>query len=78
MIDFRARLPNDEAAMLLAAIEAEKDQFGPPPAKPHPCGEESDGSSDAARYSNADALVDVAGCLSTPRRRIAPVRTARW
>jgi hypothetical protein len=60
MIDFRARLPKEEAALLLAAIEAAKDQFGPPPAKPDPCGEESDGSSDAARYSNADALVDVA------------------
>ena len=46
--------------MLLAAIEAAKDQFGPPPARPDPCGEQSDGSSDAAKYSNADALVDVA------------------
>jgi hypothetical protein len=60
MIDFRARLPKEEAALLLAAIEAAKDQFGPPPAKPDPCGEESDGSPDGARYSNADALVDVA------------------
>ena len=60
MIDFRARLPKEEAAMLLAAIEAAKDQFGPPPAKPDPCGEESKASPDASRYSNADALVDVA------------------
>ncbi|HLM23237.1 MAG TPA: DUF222 domain-containing protein [Propionibacteriaceae bacterium] len=37
MIDFRARLPKEEAAVLLAAIEAAKDQFGPPPAKPDPC-----------------------------------------
>ena len=60
MIDIRGRLPKDEAALLLAAIAAAKDQFGPPPAKPDPCGEESDGMSDAARYGNADALVDVA------------------
>jgi hypothetical protein len=60
MIDIRGRLPKEEAALLLAALAAAKDQFGPPPAKPDPCGEESDGSSDAARYSNADALVDVA------------------
>jgi hypothetical protein len=60
MIDVRARLSKEEAALLLAAIEAAKDQFGPPPAKPDPCGEESDGTPDTARYSNADALVDVA------------------
>jgi hypothetical protein len=60
MIDIRGRLPKDEAALLLAAIAAAKDQFGPPPAKPDPCGEESDVMSDAARYGNADALVDVA------------------
>jgi hypothetical protein len=60
MIDIRARLPKDEAALVLAAIAAAKDQFGPPPAKPDPCGEESAGMSDAARYGNADALVDVA------------------
>jgi hypothetical protein len=60
MIDFRARLPKEEAALLLAAIAAAKDQFGPPPAKPDPCGDGGEGSRDAARYSNADALVDVA------------------
>ena len=54
MIDFRARLPKEEAALLLAAIGAAKDQFGPPPAKPDPCGEDSDGTAAAARYSNAD------------------------
>jgi hypothetical protein len=36
MIDFRARLPKEEATLLLAAIEAAKDQFGPPPAKTRP------------------------------------------
>jgi hypothetical protein len=58
--DVRARLPKEEAALLLAAIAAAKDQFGPPPAKPDPCREESKASPDAGRYSNADALVDVA------------------
>jgi hypothetical protein len=60
MIDIRARLPKEEAALLLAALAAAKDQFGPPPAKPDPCGEESKASPDASRYSNADALLDVA------------------
>ena len=39
MIDFRARLPKDEAALLMAAINTAKDQFGPPPDKPDPCGD---------------------------------------
>jgi hypothetical protein len=60
MIDIRGRLPKEEAALLLAALAAAKDQFGSPAAKPDPCGEESKASPDAARYSNADALVDVA------------------
>jgi DNA-binding CsgD family transcriptional regulator len=63
MIDIRARLPEDEAALLLAAIEAAKDQFGPPPAKPDPCGEESDGTPDAARYS--ESLVRLQACDDT-------------
>jgi Domain of unknown function (DUF222) len=29
MVEFRARLPKDEAALLIAAIETAKDQFGP-------------------------------------------------
>jgi hypothetical protein len=60
MIDIWARLPKEEAALLLAALAAAKDQFGPPPAKPDPCGEELKASPDASRYSNADALLDVA------------------
>ena len=43
MIDFRARLPKEDAAVLLAAIGAAKDQFGPPPAKPDPCSETTTG-----------------------------------
>ena len=39
MIEFRARLPKDEAALVIAAIRTAKDQFGRPPAKPDPCGD---------------------------------------
>jgi hypothetical protein len=39
MIDFRIRLPKEEAAVLIGAIEAARDQFGPPPPKPDPCGD---------------------------------------
>ena len=34
MVELRARLPKEDAAVLLAAIEGAKDQFGPPPPKP--------------------------------------------
>jgi len=37
MVEFRARLAKEEAALPIAAIDAAKDQFGPPPAKPDPC-----------------------------------------
>ncbi|HEX3207605.1 MAG TPA: DUF222 domain-containing protein, partial [Propionibacteriaceae bacterium] len=62
MIDFRARLPKEDAALLLAAIDAAKDQFGPPPPKPDPCSEAPAGqpSPGVGVYSNADALLDVA------------------
>jgi Domain of unknown function (DUF222)/HNH endonuclease len=66
MIDFQARLPKDEAALLLAALTAAKDQFGPPPPKPDPCFEQPEPVSGAGMYSNADALLDVArGFLET-------------
>jgi Domain of unknown function (DUF222) len=59
MIDFRGRLPKEEAALPLTAITAAKDQFGPPPPKPDPCGEQSEPVSGVGVYSNADALLDV-------------------
>jgi hypothetical protein len=77
-IDVRARLPKDEAALLLAAIAAAKDQFGPPPGKPAPCGEKSKASPDASRYSLRMPWWMWLGCFSTPLRRIVPVRTAPW
>ena len=39
MVEFRARLAKDEAALLIAAIDAARDLFGPPPPKPDPCGD---------------------------------------
>ncbi|HEX3205606.1 MAG TPA: DUF222 domain-containing protein, partial [Propionibacteriaceae bacterium] len=61
MIDFRARLPKEEAAVLLAAMDAAKDRFGPPPPKPDPCGAaEQHAAPGVGAYSNADALLDVA------------------
>jgi len=60
VIEIRARLPKEEAALVLAALEAAMDQFGPPPPAPDPCGEASQPASGVGTYSNADALLDVA------------------
>ena len=38
MIDVRARLPKEDAAVLIAAVDAARDQFRPPPPKPDPAG----------------------------------------
>jgi hypothetical protein len=77
MIDFRARLPKEEAAVVLAAMDAAKDQFGPPPTKPDPCGEQSQPAAGVGVYSKGDALVDMArGFLnSTPQDRSGEDRT---
>ena len=60
MIDIRARLPKEEAALLISAIDTAKDQFGPPPPKPDPCGDAQQETTPGVAYSNADALLDVA------------------
>jgi Domain of unknown function (DUF222) len=77
MIDFRARLPQEEAADLMAALEAARGQFGPPPTTPDPCGEHEVSSPGVGTYSNADALLDVArGFLQTaPEDRSGEDRT---
>jgi hypothetical protein len=84
MVEFRARLPKEEAAVLLAALHAAKDLFGPPPAKPDPCGEGSEPAGERGEpapgvgsYGNADALLDVArGFLATaPEDRSGEDRT---
>jgi Domain of unknown function (DUF222) len=78
MVEFWARLPKDEAALLIAAINTARDQFGPPPAKPDPCsGAEQEATPGVGSYSNADALADMArGYLSTaPQDRSGEDRT---
>ena len=78
MIDFRARLPKDEAALLIAAIDTAKDQFGPPPAKPDPCGDaEQVAAPGVGVYSTADALLDVARVFldTAPQDRSGEDRT---
>jgi len=60
MIDVRARLPKEEAAVLIAAVDAARDQFGPPPPKPDAVGDCGEPAPGVRVYSKADALVDVA------------------
>ena len=80
MIDFRARLPKEEAAVLLAAMEAAKDRFGPPPPKPDPCGDAEQTS--RRRVWGCTAMLMRCWmwpeCSWTLHRRIGPVRTAPW
>jgi hypothetical protein len=78
MVEFRARLAKDEAALLIAAVDSAKDQFGPPPAKPDPCGDaEQQPAPGVGSYSNADALLDVAGGFlnAAPQDRSGADRT---
>jgi hypothetical protein len=62
---------------VLATINAAKDQFGPPPPKPDPCGDAQQESAPGVGYSNADAVLDVArGFLNTaPEDRSGEDRT---
>ena len=60
MIDVRARLPKEKAAVLIAAVDAARDQFGPPPPKPDPVGDCGEPAPGVRVYSKADALLDVA------------------
>ena len=77
MIDFRAQLPKDEAALVIAAINTAKDQFGPPPAKPDPTSEACEPTPGVAGYSNADGLLDVARVFlnAAPQDRSGEDRT---
>lgn len=57
-VDLRVRLPKEEAAILIAALNAAKDQFGTPPS-----GREADPAEPvdpSPPYGYADALLDVA------------------
>ncbi len=71
MIDVRARLPKEDAAVLIAAMDAARDQFGPPPPKPDPAGDCGEAAPGVGVYSSADALLDVARVFlnTTPQDR---------
>ncbi len=71
IVDVRVQLPKEEAAILLAALEAARDQFGQPPEKP--AGEVPA----EPAYTRTDALLDVArGFLQTaPEDRSGEDRT---
>ena len=56
MVEIKARLPKEEAAVVVAAMVSARDQFGPLPVAP---GEESETAATPV-YGRADALVDVA------------------
>jgi hypothetical protein len=78
MVEFRAPLPREEAALMISAVDAAKDQFGSPPAKPDPCGAtQQEPAPGVGSYSNADALLDVAGVFlnTAPQDRSGEDRT---
>ena len=61
MIEFRARLPKEEAAVVVAAMDTAQEQFGPPPPKLDPCSDiQQQPAPGVGAYSRADALLDVA------------------
>jgi hypothetical protein len=63
MVELTARLAKEEAAIVVAAIQTAKDQFGPPPPAPDPGGDaepEPEPAPGVGRYGNVDGLLDVA------------------
>lgn len=72
MIEVRARLPKEEAAVLLAALDTARDQFAPAPA-----GAETTAAPLVGGYDGVDALLDVArGFMDTvPEDRSGEDRT---
>jgi 5-methylcytosine-specific restriction endonuclease McrA len=77
MIDVRTRLPKEEAAVLIAAMDVARDQFGPPPPKPDPAGDCREPAPGVGAYSKADALLDVARVFlnTAPQDRSGEDRT---
>ena len=71
IIDFRVRLPKEEAAVLLAAIDAAADQFGPPPPTPNPCSEPQ------AQPDSRSGGVWQGGCVAGCGPRLPQHRTRR-
>jgi hypothetical protein len=58
MVDLRVKLPKEEAAILIAALTAAKDQFGTPPPAPEPGRRQVEAVTPS--YGYADAVLDVA------------------
>jgi hypothetical protein len=58
MVDLRVRLPKEEAALVIAALTAAKDQFGAPPEST--AGESAAPTDPTPVYGYADAILDVA------------------
>jgi hypothetical protein len=65
LVEIRARLPKEEAAIVAAALAAARDQFGSPPPSPGAADRQAEAVATPG-YGQADALVDVArGFLAT-------------
>ena len=81
MVDLRIRLPKDEAAVMLAAVSAAKDQFGGPP--PQPDRARRDAAASDATGSDA-AGSDAAGSdrereqVDATRGTATPTRSSTW
>ena len=77
-VDIRLRLPTEDAALLLAALNAAKDQYGTPP---EPAAGSRDTKTDATdttpAYTSADAILDIARTFLTtaPEDRSGEDRT---
>ena len=75
MVEFRIRLPKEEAALVLAAVNAAKDEYGSPPTvQDHETGDRVDAT---PRYGSADAVLDVARAFldTAPEDRSGEDRT---
>ncbi|HEY5783972.1 MAG TPA: DUF222 domain-containing protein, partial [Microlunatus sp.] len=57
-VDIRVRLPAEDAAILLAALNAAKEQYGAPP--PTDTKAKTDATDTTPAYTSADALLDIA------------------
>ena len=80
MVDLRARLTQEDAAILAAAIHAAQDQYGTIPTKPDPTADQTTGDQPTPGvgvYTTTDALVDVGRVFldTTPEDRSGEDRT---
>ena len=59
-VDIRLRLPAEDAAILLAALNAAKDQYGTPPEPDAGTDPKTDATDTTPAYTSADAILDIA------------------